>query len=129
MSGDSDRQFLNLVNQSVVPIGHRPEKPQEIETMLRACADAPMADDKLERMLKKIKGLLPIGERSQADAADFDAFEKTLTDGQRELVALHKAQGGEMPPEIRVLLEKFREQARLQGKQSPPAGDTDVERS
>jgi hypothetical protein len=128
MSRDFDRQLLDLVRQAVVPAGHRPESPEQVEAMLRACADATMTDEKLQRMLRKINGLLPIGERPEAEMLDSEAFEKSLTEEQRELVALHKAQGSEMPPEIRALLQRFREEAKR--REPPPSSDggTDVGR-
>lgn len=124
MGEASDRHFLELVRQAIVPPGHRPEKDADINAMLQACANSSITDEKLQRMLKKIKGELPVGKRASVDAADLAEFEKTLTEEQRELVALHKSQGTEMPSEIRMLLQQFRKQAAEEGDGQPPSGDT-----
>jgi hypothetical protein len=41
------------------------------------------------------------------------------------MLALHKAQGAEMPAEIRALLEKFRQQVKDRPNPPPKAGDND----
>jgi hypothetical protein len=125
MSLDNERRFLDLIRRAVIPAGYRPETPEDIEAMLQACGDESITDEKLQRMLKKVKGELPIGERTAHEATDLSEFAHSLTEEQRELVALHKAQGTEMPPEILALLRKFRDEARLRGKSSPADGGAD----
>jgi hypothetical protein len=119
---DEDRKLLNLIQQAIVPVGHRPEGLAEIDAMLKACAGGNPPEDKILRMLRKVKGEQGVGVRPEPD---FAGFEQTLSEQQREMLALHKAQGAEMPAEIRELLEKFRQQVRDRSNRAPKAGDND----
>jgi hypothetical protein len=118
MSESEDRKLYELIQQALIPVGHRPKTLDQIDAMLQACAGETMPDEKLQRMLRKVRGEEPVGDRHDPVIA---AFEQTLTEQQRELVALHKAEGTEFPPEIKALLEQFRKEIREQ--QSPPSGD------
>jgi hypothetical protein len=79
--------------------------------MLKACAAEAMPDEKLQRMLRKVRGEEEIGVRHDPMV---EAFEQTLTEQQRELVVLHKSEGKDFPPEIKALLEKLREEIKKQ---------------
>lgn len=85
-----------------------PETNEEIEGMLEACAGDELPPEQFARMLRKIRGEAEIGIREMDDAALVDS---QLTEAQRELVALHRAEGKELPPEIQELLEKLRKEA------------------
>jgi hypothetical protein len=85
-----------------------------MEKMLRACAGGNLPEEKLERMLKKVKGEIPLGQR---EFLSYELDSLPLTDAQRELAALHRAQGKELPPEILKMLEEFRARVR---QQEPP---------
>ena len=115
-----DRELYDLVRRAIVPRGHRPATLAEIEAMLRACAGAPMAEDVVERMLRKAKGLEPVGRARptlKADDLVTAPFDEALTEQQRELVALHRAQGKTLPPEIAALLARLRSEAKSEHEQ------------
>ena len=111
MSHENDSELFEIIQRALIPVGHRPKSLDDIDAMLKACAGETMPDDKVQRMLRKVRGKEPVGCR--ADPV-MEAFEQTLTEQQRELVALHKGEGTEFPAEIKALLESFREEIRKQ---------------
>ena len=104
----NDKKLYRLIEEAVVPPGLRPKSPTDVEKMLRACTGERLSDEKLRRMLRKVKGEIPLGKR-EATQHELDAL--PLTEAQRELVALHRAQGKDLPPEVLKMLEEFRAQA------------------
>ena len=106
-----DRELYDLIFEAMIPAGHRPETDEEIEAMLEACAGDELPQEQFNRMLRKIRGQEEIGIR---ETDDISLIESQLTEEQQELVALHRAEGKELPPEIQALLEKLRMEAKAQ---------------
>lgn len=104
-----DHRFDQLVRLSLIPKGHRPRTDAEIEQLL-GLIDAPaISDDKLQRMLRKINGEEPVFV--QDAAPDTQAGVQELTAVEREMVALHRAEGKELPPELAAKLRAMEERA------------------
>jgi hypothetical protein len=107
----ADRELYDLIYEAMIPAGHRPETDEEIEAMLEGCAGDELPQEQFNRMLRKIRGQEEIGIR---ETDDISLIESQLTEEQQELVALHRAEGKELPPEIQALLEKLRMEAKAQ---------------
>lgn len=103
-----DKAFDCLVHRALVPKGLRPRTNEEIEQLLDTIGGAPLSDEKLKRMLRKIDGeekILPRSPRRSAPA------EAALTADERELVAMYRAQGKSLPPELAAKLKAMEERA------------------
>jgi hypothetical protein len=110
MPDESDDQKLyRLIREALVAPGLRPRTLADTEKMLRACAGGEQSEQKFRRMLNKVKGKLPLGQR---DTSPGELAALPLTEAQRELVALHRAQGKELPSEVLKMLEEFRARVR-----------------
>lgn len=110
---DPDKRLRELIAKAFVPPDLCAEDPADIEAMLDAAASAPFDEEQTEQILRKARGAIPVGEREEEQPT----WEETdLTVEERELVALHRGEGGKLPPEIeeklRLLREKAREEAR-----------------
>ena len=107
---EQDKPVRDLIAEVYLPPDLCPSTPEAIEAMLDAAAGPPLTDEQVERMLKKAKGELPVGERrDQEDEAIWP--EQGLTEQGQELVALYRNSGGELPPEIKEKLRQLREKA------------------
>jgi hypothetical protein len=115
----ADRELYDLIYEAMIPAGHRPETDEEIEAMLEACVGDDLPQEQFDRMLRKIRGEEEIGIRGTDDAA---LVESQLTEAQQELVALHRAEGKELPPEIQELIEKLRKEAKAQRNEDTDDG-------
>ena len=112
-----DSAFDRLVHRALVPKGLRPRTNEDIEQMLNTIGGEPVSDEKLKRMLRKIDGEEEILPRSPRQSAPVDA---ELTADERELVALYRAQGKALPPEIVAKLKAMEERAA-----QPPGDEAD----
>jgi hypothetical protein len=68
--------------------------------------------EKVERMLRKIRGEEPIGLTSLRTE---DERVEALNVEERELVAFYRAKGQEIPPDVRAKLEAMRRRAKEHG--------------
>jgi len=114
-----DRLFDALVRRAIVPKGYRPKSDEEIETMLGALGPSQVSDEKLERMLGNIKGLIPMSWESEESKSP--SWQANSAEAQ-ELAAMYRAQGEELPPELE---EKLREMEKRAAE--PPDEDDDGE--
>jgi len=106
----TDRRLMKLIRASLVPKGHRPRTNTEIEQMLQL-VDAPsVSEEKLQRMLRKIEGQEAMFEKPQPLQSESGAVELTATEAA--LVALHRSQGTDLPPELAEKLKAMEERAR-----------------
>ena len=62
---DSNQRLSKILNDALIPPGFRPKSNMAIEAMLETIGGEPLSSDKLARMLRKIKGKEPIGNRTQ----------------------------------------------------------------
>lgn len=107
-SQNADRRLDSLVFRAFVSRGFRPETDAEIDAMLDALGGEALPKEKMERMLRKIGGEEPIGIKPAPELVSDLAG---LTSDQRELVALCRAEGREIPPEIQAVLDEMRKRA------------------
>ena len=110
-----DSRFDQLMKQALVPKGHRPRKPQEIEKMLDLIDAPDVTDEKLQRLLRKINGDEPMFNESDPQIKSLDNSE--LTNAERELIALYRSQGKDLPPDVAAKIKAMEERA------SQPAED------
>ena len=96
---ENNKPIRNLIAKVVLPPDLCPSDPATIEAMLDKARGLPLSDDQVERMLKKAKGELPVGERE--DEEETLGSEESLTEEQRELVFLCRNEGIEFPPRSR----------------------------
>lgn len=114
----ANRKLHELVYRSVVPIGYRPRSDSDIEAMLDTIDCEPLSQQQQERVLRKIKGEEPVGIAGDDDCPASSVEE---TEAERELAAMFKAEGDEIPPEIQEKLKQMEDEA------AKPAEDDDDE--
>tara|TARA_R110002049_G_scaffold276108_1_gene454252 strand:- start:3069 stop:3443 length:375 start_codon:yes stop_codon:yes gene_type:complete len=104
----SDRLFDALVYRAIVPKGFRPQNNEQIEEMLDALGSEELSSEKLQRMLGKIHGQIPMTWETE----DSDPTEN-LTDSAEthELVEMFRARGEELPPELEEKLREMEKRA------------------
>ena len=102
-----------IIREALVAKGFRPETPKDIEAMLDAIGGDEFSPDKIQRMLRKIRGEEPIGVTPSHDEQDqIEAIDAK----ERELVAFYRAKGEAIPPEIQAKLDTMRRRAKEQGE-------------
>jgi hypothetical protein len=77
--------------------------------MLEALGGQPVSAEKLQRMLRKVNGQEPVFSKPEPDIAPVWSAE--LTEQERELVALHRAQGKPLPPDLETKLQAMERRA------------------
>ncbi len=112
---DLDAQLRRLIAKALVPPDLCATDPHDIEAMLDAAKGEPLPESQVERILKKAKGELPVGEREEEQPVWSG---EALTEEEEALVALHRKEGGELPAEIKEKLRRLRDLARAE----PEAG-------
>lgn len=106
---ENDKPIRDLIARVFLPPDECPADSASIEAMLDKASGRSFSDEQVERMLKKAKGELPVGERGDDDEEPWS--EDELSAEQRELVFLCRNEGTDLPPEIEEKLERLREQA------------------
>jgi hypothetical protein len=106
----SDRPIRDLIAKHFLPPDLCPSDPEAIEAMLDAAGGKPIGQEQIQRMLKKAAGQLPVGERED-DFPEWSEEEEECEEA-RELLALHRNEKGDLPPDIEEKLRKLREQAK-----------------
>ncbi len=110
-----------LLRRALVPKGYRPTKNSDIEKMLNTIDDAPIDHDKKARMLRKINSQEPMFQRP---AKPIFTVDTKLTEQEREMVALHRAQNKPLPPDLAAKVKAMEQ--RTSAKSDPgeeTAGD------
>ncbi len=115
---DPDKRLREKIEKAYVPADLCTNDPDAVEALLDAAKAKPFSEDKINRMLEKFKGDIPLGERERVEE-DPVWTERDLTEEEEALVALHRNDGGELPPAIQEKLRQLREQA----KREPEEGD------
>jgi len=109
---ENDKPIRDLIAKVFLPPDLCPADSASIEAMLDKAHRRPLGEDQIERMLKKAKGELPVGEREEEEEAAWS--EDDLTVEQRELVFMCRNEGTELPPEIKEKLRRLREKAKAE---------------
>lgn len=117
---DPDTQLRKLIAKAMLPPDLCASDPEGIEAMLDAAKGDPLPEDRIERILKKARGELPVGEREDSEPVWTG---DVLSDEEEALLALHKNEGEELPPEIKEKLRRLREIARS----TPKEGEASAE--
>jgi hypothetical protein len=112
---DADKQLRNLIAKAFLPPDLCPTDPAAIEAMLDATEGEPFTDEQVERMLLKAKGELPVGERGEDQEPE--RSEAEVNREEESLIALYRRDGGELPPEIKEKLRRFREKTHSDSKE------------
>jgi len=107
-SKDSNQRLSEILNAALIPPGFRPKSNMAIEAMLETIGGEPLSSDKLARMLRKIEGKEPIGNRIQQEVAISPGV---LNETQQELLMLYRSKGRAIPPEIQAMLDDMRKRA------------------
>ena len=111
---EQDQRLMDLVTEALIPRGFRPQSDDEIEALLDAMDDEPLSEEKIKRILAKARGQMPIGERDVVLVEPI--IEYTLSEREKELVSLCRAQGKDLPPDIQKKLEELRRKAKEEAK-------------
>ncbi len=119
---EHDKPVRDLVAKHFLPPDLCPSAPDAIEAMLDAAGGKPLGNEQLERMLKKARGELPVGERNEDDP---DWSEEGVSEEEEGLLALHRNESGELPPDVEEKLRQLREQAKKKKKEAD--GDDELE--
>ena len=98
-----------LLRRALVPKGYRPTKPADIDKLLDMVGDEPMTDEQKERMLRKINGQAPMFPDRSAPSAPLLTTE--LTETERELAAMYKAQNKPLPPDLAAKVKAMEQRA------------------
>lgn len=102
------KRLRNLLYRALVPPGFRPENNEQIEAMLDTISAESLTEERRVRMLRKISGKQPIGVHSE-EVIEYSPIE--MSEEQKELLALCRAKGKEIPPEIKKILEAMEKRA------------------
>ena len=105
-----DKPVRDLIAKVFLPPDLCPSDPKSIEAMLDEARGTQLSEEQIERMLKKAKGELPVGEREEEEYIQWS--EDALTEEQQELVFLCRNEGTELPPDIKEKLRRLREKAK-----------------
>lgn len=118
---EHDKPVRDLVAKHFLPPDLCPSAPDAIEAMLDAAGGKPLGTEQLERMLKKARGELPVGERNEGTPD----WSEEVSEEEEELLALHRNESGELPPDVEEKLRQLREQAKKKKKEAD--GDDELE--
>lgn len=111
---EHDRPIQDLIAKVFLSPDICSSDPVDIEAMLDAANGDPLDDEQVNRILKKAMGDLPIGRHEEEPGW----CEHVPSEQERELVALHRNEGDELPPDIAEKLQQLREKAKAEGEES-----------
>jgi hypothetical protein len=107
-----------LLRRALVPKGYRPTKDADIEKMLYTIGDEQISEERQQRMLRKINGKEPIFPDRSSPPLISTA---EMSESERQLVALHRAQNKPLPPDLAAKLKAMEERA---SKKPKPGGES-----
>jgi hypothetical protein len=123
---EADKRLREKIERAFVPADLCTTDPAAVEALLDAAKAEPFPEDKVQRMLKKLRGDVPLGKREEEAREEEEQpewSETELTQEEEELVALYRhGGGGDLPAEVKEKLRKLREKAKRQPKKGE-AGD------
>jgi hypothetical protein len=108
---DKMQKDLNkLVYKAHVPKGLRPETNEDIDAMLDAIGGDKYTDEKVQRMMRKIKGQIPL--HSETENMEDSSYEE-MTEQENELLAMHRDGSEEISTDSQKILDEMRKRARI----------------
>ena len=116
-----DRLLDELVQRSLVPRGFRPESDEEIFTMLEGLGSGEVSEDKLSRMLGKIRGDSPMAW--EAVSEESESWQSDTAEA-KELAEMFREKGEDLSPEQESKLREMEKRAsELPDEEEDPDGD------
>ena len=109
-----DQKFDRLIRRALIPKGHRPRTEEEIDAMLDALAPSEVSQEKVNRMLAKVRGEEPMGENDECIDYGSEPVERL-----QEFAAMYRAKEQSLPPELEAILRE------MEGRAAKPAKDTE----
>ncbi len=97
-----------LLRRALVPKGYRPTTAADIDKLLDTIGEEPMSEEKKQRMLRKINGQEPVFP-DRLSTPPLSAVE--ITEEERKLVALHRAQSKPLPSDLAAKVEAMEQRA------------------
>lgn len=105
---ENQKQINKLIYNASVPKGLRPESKEDIDAMLDTIGGQEYSDDKFQRMMKKIKGEIPI----RADHVKLtESFNEEMTEHESKLVGMHRDGSKDISPDSQKKLDEMRNRA------------------
>ncbi len=121
----SDKELNELIYRVIVPKGLRPTTPEDIDAMLDAIGGSAPSEESVQRMLRKIRGEVPIGTGSVAEGLGDRLAVADDANISEEALALYRNRNDDIPPEIKEKLKDMEERAMEEGEEADQ-GDTDA---
>lgn len=113
---DETHKVVNrLVYQACIPKGLRPETNEDIDAMLDAIGGDKYSDEKIQRMMQKIMGQIPLD--STTDNITNGYYEE-MTEQENELMAMHRDGSEEISSDSQKKLDEMRKRARKKDEDS-----------
>ena len=98
-----------LIYKAHIPKGLRPETNEDIDAMLDAIGGNKYTDEKLQRMLQKITGQIPL--HSESDNLADNTYEE-MTEQESELLAMYRDGSEDISSDSQKILDEMRKRAR-----------------
>ena len=123
-NNDKPQEAINrLISDACIPRGLRPESNEDIDAMLDAIGGEKHTDDKLQRMMHKIKGEIHI-HPDRNDTSENGHIE--ATERENELMAMYRDGDNNISPDSQEKLDDMTKRARNENKDAED-GEKDEE--
>jgi len=111
MPNESVDKTNSIIRDALVDKGYRPRTCKDVDAMLDSIGGDNFDEDKVARMLRKIRG-----EEIAVDWTESaDEISHALSAEERQLLVFYRTKGQEIPPEVQAKLEEMRRRAREKG--------------
>ena len=105
----TQKAINKLIYKAHVPKGLRPETNEDIDAMLDAVGGGKYPDEKIQRMMQKIKGHFPL----HSETANLpDSSYEEITEQESELLAMHRDGSEDISSDSQKILDEMRKRAR-----------------
>lgn len=111
MPNENANKLNLIIRDALVPKGYRPTTIDDVEAMLDSIGGERFSDDKIARMLRKVRG-----EEIAVDWTEsLEEITESLNAEEHKLAVFYRAKGKEIPPEVQAKLEEMRRRAKEKG--------------
>lgn len=110
---EKDQALRHLIHEATVPPGLRPRDVKGLKALLDNIGEEELSASDVDRMVAKFQGKVPLFGPFDTDES-MSASIDPRSEVEEELTALHRAEGDEMSPEVKRMLEEFRKRAKEQ---------------